>query len=77
MASVRKEDIPAIAQFMPDFWALIKKYWITEDSDKYWEDVINECDRLYKKYDCDLFARKMVTAYITYLEEKSREVHGN
>ena len=70
MASVRKEDIPAIARFMPEFWELVKKYWIVEESDEYWEDVINECDRLYQKYNCDQFVRKTVRAYIDYLEEK-------
>ena len=69
MASVRKEDIPAIAQFMPEFWELVKKYWIVEESDEYWEEAINACDKIYRKYN-DVFVKKMIIAYMDYLEEK-------
>lgn len=72
MASVRKEDIPEIAQFMPEFWEIIKKYWIVEDMDEWWEEVIGVCDACYKKYN-DPFVRKMVVAFIEYLEEKRNE----
>lgn len=72
MASVRKEDIPYIAQFMTEYWEIVKRYWIVEDTDEWWEEVIGVCDQCYKKYN-DPFVRKMVVAFIDYLEEKRNE----
>lgn len=72
MASVRKEDIPEIAQFMTEYWGIVKHYWIVEDTDEWWEKVIHVCDACYKKYN-DPFVRKMVVAFIDYLEEKRNE----
>ena len=73
MASVRKEDIPDIAQFMPEFWEIIKRYWIVEDTDEWWEEVIQTCDQCFKKYNKDLFVRRMLGAFTNYLEEKRNE----
>ena len=33
MASVVKSDIPEVAAFMSEYWALMKNYWIAEDTD--------------------------------------------
>lgn len=35
MASVKKEDIPIMAMFMPKLWELIKEFYLVELSDEY------------------------------------------
>ena len=36
MASVKKEEIPIMAMFMPRFWEMIKEFYGIEDNDEYW-----------------------------------------
>ena len=35
MASVRKDDIPMMAMFMPKLWELIKEFYLVELTDEY------------------------------------------
>ena len=72
MASASKTDIPEIASFMSEFWLLVKKYWIPENSDEYWEDFITESSTLGKKYSHD-FCIKQILAFVEYLEGYQKE----
>lgn len=72
MAGVTKADIPEIAGFMSEFWLLVKKYWIPENNDRYWEGFHAESSGLYKKYPHE-FSKRQILAFIQYLEECGRE----
>lgn len=72
MAGVMKKDIPQIAAFMQDFWALAKKYWIPENTDTYWETLINDCRRLSQKY-TDPFAEDMLITFINNREKEGKK----
>ena len=37
MAAVKNADIPEIFGFMGEFWGYVKKYYIPEETDSYWE----------------------------------------
>lgn len=50
-----------------DFWNIVKEYNIPEDSDEYWERLINASDEFCNKYDCQ-YATDIMLAFI-----KSRE----
>ena len=70
MASVTKQDIPEISVFMSDFWNFVKKYFIPEDSDQYWEEVMHEAAEIGHKYKEDRFVAYQINAYLDFLEEK-------
>lgn len=69
MASVTKQDIPEISEFMAVLWGLIKKYWVPENDDAYWKALMDEMNDIGKKYP-DRFCTVMMIALADYLEEK-------
>ncbi len=57
-----------------DYWNLCKKFWLVkEDSDKWWDEVINEVEAFYKKYGKDKFVKDLCLALTAKLE---RQVKG-
>lgn len=57
-----------------DYWSFCQKYWIVEaDSDEYWENIINDGDKLIKKYRAIPFARYMVNAFVSYADGIAKE----
>lgn len=71
MAGVMKKDIPQISEFMQDFWMLIKEYWIPENTDTYWETLINDCQRLSQKH-TDSFVEDMLIAFVNNREKEGK-----
>ena len=54
-----------------DYWTLCQKYWEPEESDSYWENLIDATDDFYKKYNTD-FAKSLALTLVNELERKSR-----
>lgn len=50
-------------QMFVDFWALCQKYWITEDNDKYWSELVDDSVQFTEKYKGDEFARALALAF--------------
>ena len=50
MASVTKQQIPSVAQFMPEFWNLVKQYWVPEPNQLYCDNLVDSCSKLRQKY---------------------------
>ena len=69
MAGVENKDIPEIYNFEAEFWKIIKKYWIVENTDEYWQGVIEDTNQLGRKYD-DTFCLIQIRAYMDYLTEQ-------
>ena len=72
MASVKKSEIPEIAEFMTEFWNFIKKYWIVEEGDEYWAQLVRESDEIYKRHP-DEFCKRQILSYVNYLRAKSKK----
>lgn len=75
MASVKNSDIPEIFQFMGEFWPLIKDYWIVENTDEYWNEVIERTSQLGKKYNHE-FGYLQIRAFMDYLTEEYKRKYG-
>lgn len=75
MASVTKKDIPQESEMMGDLWELIKKYYIPEETEEYWDDAWNAVYELHVKYPSEL-CRKLALAFWGYLEDKDRAMRG-
>lgn len=75
MASVTKKDIPQESAMMGDLWELIKKYYIPENTEEYWDSAYKAIYELHVKYPSEL-CRKLVLGFWGYLEEKDLAMRG-
>ena len=57
-------DLRLFADFMKDFWAYIKKYWIVKDWDAFWSDG----NAIWYRYGRDGLIRELMVVFM-----KSRE----
>lgn len=55
-----------------EFWGICQKYWIPENTDEYWESLIDETNEFAEKYKGE-FANKLAIAFIESMEKKSKE----
>ena len=51
-----------------DYWQICKQYNIPEDSDEYWQSLINTGDEFCKKYNSK-YASDVMLAFITSRED--------
>ena len=56
-------------QMFMDYWTLCQKYWEPEESDSYWENLIDATDDFYKKYNTD-FAKSLALSLVNEAERK-------
>lgn len=56
-----------------DYWTLCQKYWEPEESDSYWENLIDATDDFYKKYNTD-FAKSLALSLVNEAERKQKGV---
>lgn len=59
-------------QILADFYNLCQNFWLVEDNDKYWDNMINAVDDFCKKHDNNRFAMKLGLALIEFKEEELR-----
>lgn len=77
MGKIKAEQIPKTMQFLQeDLPALLLTVGKIEDTDEYWEEVVNGCDAVYKKHQND-FTKRMLQAFADYLEEQGKKVRSN
>lgn len=71
---VKREQIPNTIRFLQiDFPALVLQTGGIEDSDEYWQQVVEQVDIISKKYNGNGFVDHMVIAYTDYLEKMYRK----
>lgn len=58
--------------FWSEFFQFAKKYWDVKNDDEYWQLLIRDADRLYKKYKSYL-SKKFILAF---LDIQSRKYQG-
>lgn len=76
MASVRKDDIPMMAMFMPKLWELIKEFYLVELTDEYSKAAYDRCIELIEIYS-DPLAKEFVLAFFKFIDSKQRELRKN
>ena len=76
MASKRFEKGSVEFQWFGDFWSMVQKNWIPEDTDEYWGGVIKDVREFSDKYkqnpEIILFTAYMVKAIQDYLTAKDK-----
>ncbi len=73
MASVTAKDIPEEQKFFTELWNLRKKYYIPEDSDEYWNSVVNDFTELKDKYRGVSISYRIILLIIDDLELRYKE----
>ena len=72
MAEVKFRTGTEERQLFVDYWSLCQKYWEPENNDAYWEEVVKDTDKFYKKHNSD-FSRALALALIDELELKIKK----
>ena len=76
MSSVKKEDIPMMAMFMPKLWELIKEFYLVELTDEYSKAAYDRCVELMEIHP-DPLAREFVLAFCKFIDSKQKELRKN
>lgn len=76
MASVKKEDIPIMAMFMPKLWESIKEFYLVELADEYSKAAYDRCIELIEVYP-DPLSKELVLAFFKFIDSKQKELRKN
>lgn len=57
-----------------DFWGLCQSFWLVEDTETYWEEMIDQVEEFRKKYPGE-FPKDLAYALIRELERMSRQAY--
>lgn len=69
MASVKfNKDSPEFT-ILNEFWAMLQKFYVPEESDEYWQEFIAEYDDFIRRHPDEL-SRQLLKAMHIYLEKK-------
>ena len=69
---VTDEELKKVYGMFTDAWKFYKKYADVQQSDEYWEAVVDESRQIAKKYDNAKLAIALLLAAIDELERKSK-----
>lgn len=61
-------------QFFGDFWQFAQKHYLPNQSDEYWDAVLNDAASLGQKYP-DVFCKCLIQGFLEYAEIRSK--NGN
>jgi len=57
-----------------EYWRICQSYWIPEESDEWWQEIINIVNEFSKKYGKDdLFVRGLCNSFMDGLKQRFEE----
>ena len=56
-------------QLFVDFWNMCQEYWIPEENDDYWNNIVKATGELSKKYSGNILAQKLCLAFVEAQDE--------
>lgn len=74
---VTDEELKKVYGMFTDAWKFYKKYADVQQSDEYWEAVVDESGQIARKYGNAKLAIALILAAIEELERKSKEMKQN
>ena len=74
---VTDKELKTVWGMFTDAWRFYKKYADVQQSDEYWEAVVNEYGQIAKKYSNAKLVTALIMASIEELERKSKEMPQN
>ena len=58
-------------EMFQDYWKMMQSVWSVENTKEYWEKVVEDTDRFYRKYQTE-FSKELALALANELEMKQR-----
>lgn len=59
-------------RFFGEFWQMVQKYYLPDNSGEYWTPLLTDAAMLGKKYD-GLFFKCIIQGFLDYAEKVSKE----
>ena len=72
MGTVKLQKGTEEFEMFRDYWKMLEENWGVEDSEAYWNKVIEDTDAFYRKYETE-FSKELVLALINELERKAKD----
>lgn len=73
---MNKEELMKRYEVIADCWKFLKEHCRIEDSDDYWQKVVDESNKLYEKYGETEFAKEQFLSVVNELDRYFRENGG-
>ena len=58
-------------EMFQDYWKMMQSVWSVENTKEYWEKVVEDTDRFYRKYQTE-FSKELALALANELERKAK-----
>ncbi|MBM6803286.1 hypothetical protein H6B07_11585 [Mediterraneibacter glycyrrhizinilyticus] len=72
MSAIKLQKGTEEFEMFRDYWKMLEENWGVEDSEAYWNKVIEDTDAFYRKYDTE-FSKELALALINELERKEKD----
>ena len=72
MSAIKLQKGTEEFEMFRDFWKMLEENWGVEDSEAYWNKVIEDTDAFYRKYETE-FSNELALALINELERKAKD----
>ena len=78
MAAIRDEQLKNTSEFMTVLWKyLVKPYYNPEDSDEYWQKMIDTINKISQRYcQTDRRLQMLLVGFETGIERVWKDKHG-
>ena len=63
--------------FFAEYWKLYQDFYIPEERETYWQELLDAEDKLLRKYNGNKFLCDIIMAYNTEIERRYREEKDN
>lgn len=78
MAAVKFNKESAEWHMFTEYWKICQQYWEVENTDEYWEGLVQEAERFFKKYKNINLSKALIMGFLDtqekiYKELKSKE----
>lgn len=71
MSAIKLQKGTEEFEMFRDYWKMLEGNWGIEDSEAYWNKVIEDTDAFYRKYETE-FSKELALALINELERKAK-----
>lgn len=71
MSAIKLQKGTEEFEMFRDYWKMLEENWGVEDSEAYWNKVIEDTDAFYRKYETE-FSKELALALINELERKAK-----
>ena len=71
MSAIKLQKGTEEFEMFRDYWKMLEENWGVEDSEVYWNKVIEDTDAFYRKYETE-FSKELALVLINELERKAK-----